>query len=203
MRSAPVPDCVSYTIHSYIHANMHTYVHEYIHMYIHTYLHTYMHSYIHANIFTWGPQPPLSDVGLTALFSLGLHQGRTCSTPKSSAYQKDPNPCDEVCTPGHTCIPVRRLGKTSLQGEIQCSGRRPLHWIEPCLASQSVRAVRPIEFQGFIDEATLVFRAGRSVGLGSVGLLDWMQVLHLGLMVGVGEPCLTAQSVRAGRPILF
>ena len=28
--------------------------------------------------------------------------------------------------------PVRH----TLQGEIQCSGRRPLHWIEPCLAAQ-------------------------------------------------------------------
>ena len=37
---------------------------------------------------------------------------------------------------GHICIPRRPLMKASLQGEIQCSGRRPLHWIEPCLAAQ-------------------------------------------------------------------
>ena len=37
-----------------------------------------------------------------------------------------------------------------------------------------------------------MFRAGRPVGLGSVGLRDWIKVLHLGLRVGVSD---------SGRPV--
>ena len=53
-----------------------------------------------------------------AIWSIVLHiELRVGASEVTSAYQKD-------------------LGKASLQGEIQCSGRRPLHWIEPCLAAQ-------------------------------------------------------------------
>ena len=38
----------------------------------------------------------------------------------------------------HIYIPEGAQGTASLQGEIQCSGPRPLHWIEPCLAAQEL-----------------------------------------------------------------